>query len=294
MSRISVIISTYRRDESLKTAVASVRAQTYPDVEILIADDNADPAWNERVARVAAEYGARHIVNPENLGSARNRNHAASLATGEYLAFLDDDDRYRPDKLARQHACICENGADMCIEDLTLVNEDGRFIETRSRRYLINARPRDYMKLHVLYHMTSPDTLMFRKSYFEAFGGFAPIDLGDDFYLMERAIERGGTLCYHPYAGTVAVVHSRESGLSSGENKLKCENDEFPYLSKFRPLFTAAEWRSVRARHYAVVSFAYLRMKKYVPCLLNAARAFFLSPRMCVKLIVDAKGGGRR
>lgn len=93
MSRISVIISTYRRDESLKTAVASVRAQTYPDVEILIADDNADPAWNGKVARVAAEYGARHIVNEQNLGSARNRNHAASLATGEYLAFLDDDDR---------------------------------------------------------------------------------------------------------------------------------------------------------------------------------------------------------
>lgn len=112
MSRISVIISTYRRDESLKTAVASVRAQTYPDVEILIADDNADPAWNGKVARVAAEYGARHIVNEQNLGSARNRNHAASLATGEYLAFLDDDDRYLPDKLARQYECIREKGAD--------------------------------------------------------------------------------------------------------------------------------------------------------------------------------------
>lgn len=294
MSTISVIISTYRRGERLKEAVASVRAQTYPDVEILIADDNADPVWNKTVARIAAEYGAKHIINEENLGSARSRNRAATFAAGEYLAFLDDDDRYLPDKLARQYACIRENGADMCIEDLTLVNEDGRFVETRSRRYLENAQPQDYMKLHVLYHMTSPDTLMFRRAYFEAFGGFAPIDLGDDFYLMERAIEQGGTLCYHPYAGTVAVVHSREGGLSSGENKLKCEERLFPYLRKFRPLFTTAEWRGVCARHYAVLAFAYLRMKKYAPCLLNSARAFFLSPRMCVKLILDARGGGRK
>lgn len=58
---VSVVIATYRRDEELRQALASAAAQTYPDTEIILVDDNADADWNRRVAAIAREFPGRGI-----------------------------------------------------------------------------------------------------------------------------------------------------------------------------------------------------------------------------------------
>ena len=283
MIPVTVVVSTCRREETLLRALLSVRAQTEAPLEILVADDNADGEWNRKVEAVCEKTGAVHIVNPVNLGSAENRNRAAKMAKGEYLAFLDDDDAYAPDKLKNQYAAIVSAGADLCFDDLKLVDENGKTVETRVRDFLIGAEKKDYMRLHLLNHLCGFDTMMLRRSFFEEIGGIPPIDQGDDLFLTGVAIERGGLICYCPGFGTTATVHA-SGGLSSGENKLICARKTLEFKKKHRDQVSGREWRYIRVRHFAVVAFAYLRMRKWIPFAANAAMSFLCSPTMCMRL----------
>ena len=284
-AKVSVIVGTYRRDEDLRRALRSVCQQTYRNLQIIVGDDNADPAWNARVDEITREFGALHVVNPRNLGSALNRNRAAAHATGEYLAFLDDDDVYRKQKIENQLKTIQSADADVCIEDLKLVDEKGRAVETRTRKYLLNARPENYLGLHLIHHMSGTDSLMFKKAAFDRIGGFPPKDLGDEFYLMAKALSGGLSLCYHPETGVVATVHASGS-LSSGESKIRCENDLYAYKKQFFPKLTLRERGQVRMRHHAVLAFAYLRMKKWGSFAKSAALSFLCAPFSCVRLFL--------
>ena len=284
-AKVSVIVSTYRRDGELRRALRSIRQQTYQNLQIIVGDDNADPAWNARVEEIAREFGALHVVNPRNLGSARNRNRAAEFAEGEYIAFLDDDDVYRKQKIENQLKTIQSADADVCIEDLKLVDEKNRPVETRTRKYLINARAESYLGLHLIHHMSGTDSLMFRKAAFDRIGGFPPIDLGDEFYLMAKALSSGLTLCYHPEVGVVATVHNSGS-LSSGESKIRCENDLYAYKKQFFSRLTLREKGQIRMRHHAVLAFAYLRMRSWGGFAGHAALSFVYAPIACVKLFL--------
>ncbi len=97
--KISVIIPTYNRVHLIKDAVESVFNQTYQDFELIIIDDGS----TDNTREVLAEYGERlRYIYQENQGRSAARNHGINLAKGEYIAFLDSDDVWFPDKLARQ------------------------------------------------------------------------------------------------------------------------------------------------------------------------------------------------
>ncbi|MCK6570002.1 glycosyltransferase [Myxococcota bacterium] len=100
--RVSVVIPAYNAAAYLDETLASALAQTYPVHEILVVDDGSTDgtgavieAWHGRDPRV------RRIRQP-NCGISATRNHGAAVATGEWLAWLDADDRWVPEKLERQ------------------------------------------------------------------------------------------------------------------------------------------------------------------------------------------------
>ncbi|MFT6069515.1 MAG: glycosyltransferase involved in cell wall biosynthesis [Bacteriovoracaceae bacterium] len=98
---VSVIIPTYNRLESLKAAVESVLNQTFGNFELIIADDGS----TDETKKYAQEIKDRRVLYlyKENEGlPSLARNFAASRANGTYLAFLDSDDTWRPEKLALQ------------------------------------------------------------------------------------------------------------------------------------------------------------------------------------------------
>jgi len=102
--RFSVIIPTYRRAELLAQALASVVAQTYSDFEIIVVDDDPAGSANETVAEFAGchpEALIRYYRNDHARGGAGTRNAGIERALGEWVAFLDDDDTWLPEKLTR-------------------------------------------------------------------------------------------------------------------------------------------------------------------------------------------------
>ena len=104
---ISVIIPAYNAGDFLSTAVQSVLNQSHRNLELLIIDDASTDATGQ-LAQVFAAQDARvrYHRNPSNTGVARSRNLGVSLARFDWIAFLDSDDRWRPDKLALQAAYL--------------------------------------------------------------------------------------------------------------------------------------------------------------------------------------------
>ncbi|ATD54285.1 glycosyltransferase family 2 protein [Clostridium chauvoei] len=104
---VSIIISTYKRDFELERAIESIIRQTYRNIEIIIVDDNGIKSeYHTRVKEIIKKYtkynNIKYIVNEENIGGALTRNRGIDNAEGEYIAFLDDDDEYYPEKIEKQ------------------------------------------------------------------------------------------------------------------------------------------------------------------------------------------------
>jgi GT2 family glycosyltransferase len=103
MPLVSVVIPTKNRPALVARAVATVLDQTVGDLEIIVVIDGEDPQTAARLAEVA-DPRLRVHTNATSLGSGKARNVGARLATGRWVAFLDDDDEWMPAKLERQLA----------------------------------------------------------------------------------------------------------------------------------------------------------------------------------------------
>lgn len=101
---VSVIIPTYNRAHFIGEAISSVLSQTYPDFEIIVIDDGS----SDETEKVVGGFSDPRVVylKQVNLGRSRARNSGFLLARGRYIAFLDSDDLYLPEKLAIQVAYL--------------------------------------------------------------------------------------------------------------------------------------------------------------------------------------------
>lgn len=285
MKLVSVVVATYKREAELKNALESLAKQTYPNMEIVLVDDNGNDEWNSKVSETVEVFRNRYpkiklecIVNNSNQGSSKTRNIGIHSANGDYITFLDDDDIYLPDKIRKQVEFMETNQCDYSITDLILYNEDDKKIDRRIRSYIKETTVESLRLYHLKYHMTGTDTIMFKKEYLIQIGGFASIDVGDEFYLMQRAIEEGGKFGYLPGCEIKAYVHTGDGGLSSGDGKIKGENALYEYKKTFFNQLEAGDIRYIKMRHYAVIAYAELRRKNYVKFISNALKSFFASP----------------
>lgn len=290
--KVSIIVATYRRKETLKKALQSLITQTYPNFEIIVVDDNADANWNEEVEKTVNSIkssGSIEIIsvqNKNNKGSAETRNIGIKLATGEYVTFLDDDDLYLPDKVKKQVEHMTKEGSDFSLTDLWLYDENGKLIEKRLRDYIKDFSSDSLIRYHLMYHMTGTDVMMFKKKYLIDIGMFSPINVGDEFYLMQKAIDGKGIFSYLPGCEVKAYVHSETGGLSSGDGKIKGENELYDYKKKYFDMLTNKQVRYIKMRHYAVLAFAELRRKNRIKSLYFLIRSFFVSPLNLIDIFI--------
>lgn len=287
---VSVIIATYRRDNSLKKAIESALNQTYKDIEVIVVDDNANTEWNTRVEAIVKQYpSVKYIQNKTNKGSAATRNIGIKESGGDFITFLDDDDIYLPDKTEQQLNDLMAKGGDFSVTDLFLYDENDRLTDKRIRSYITDYSPEQLLKSHLMHHITGTDTLMFKKSYLEKIGGFPLIDVGDEFYLMKEAICGGGKLVYTKGCFIKAYVHTKTDGLSSNMSKINGENALYEFKKAFFKDFDKKTVQYIKMRHYAVLAFAYIRMKKFIQGAEYSVKSFLSAPVQCVKLFLGRK-----
>jgi len=194
----SVIIPNYNNGPTLARALDSVLAQTYPAHEIIVIDDGS----HDDSRAVAGAYGARvRYIYQDNAGVSAARNAGARLARGEWLAFLDADDTFTPERLAVHAHWIARDPAlDFLLGDQDFRQPDGSFMH-----HSIDTTPfgRDLLARHPGQREIALDegdfgplladgfaeirTLSLPRATFEQLGGF-PLGkkIGEDLHLVVR------------------------------------------------------------------------------------------------------------
>ena len=122
-NKVSVVIPSYNRKDIIGRAIDSVLAQTYKDIEIIVVDDGSTDGTAEYIQKTFPNI---KIFIQENNGAASARNLGISKADGEYIAFLDTDDYWLPEKIAKQVSSITnDSDTGMNVVEHDIIEKDG-------------------------------------------------------------------------------------------------------------------------------------------------------------------------
>ena len=128
MNTVTVVMATYNGADFIEEQLRSLAAQTSMPCELVVSDDGSSDATVEIVRRFGEHAPFPVIVrqNERRLGYGENFLSAASLATGHYLAFCDQDDVWRPDKIAVSLRELAATGAELFVHTAAVIDKSGR------------------------------------------------------------------------------------------------------------------------------------------------------------------------
>lgn len=173
--KVSVVIPTYNAAEFVEAAIASVAAQSFRDLEIIVVDDASRDDTLVRTAAALAASGLPHRLLPQerNGGPAVARNRGVAVARGVYVAFLDADDVWLPGKLAAQVRIMdADPRVTLCGCQATWVSSDGQAVEPLFR-HLPERMPDGWKRLLWHCYVATPCAMVRRDDL-----GIAPFDPG--------------------------------------------------------------------------------------------------------------------
>ena len=123
---VSIIMPSYNTAEYIGESIKSVIHQTYTDWELIIVDDCSTDNTDDAVAPFLSDKRIKYFKNEKNSGAAVSRNKALCEAKGKWIAFLDSDDLWLPEKLEKQIAFMEENGYHFSYTNYSEISPDGK------------------------------------------------------------------------------------------------------------------------------------------------------------------------
>ena len=165
---VTAVIPTHNREQVIGRAIISVLAQSYPNLEIVVVDDRS----TDDTARVVSDFkghNLRYVKNTGRRGASAARNAGIAEARGSLIAFLDSDDEWMPDKIARQVECFREGPADLGLVycGVTRINPGGVISHVTPQ-----LRGDIFHDLLVFNHIGSASRIMVRREVFDRVGMF--------------------------------------------------------------------------------------------------------------------------
>lgn len=129
---VSIIMPSYKCGKFIKESISSVQNQTYPNWELIIADDCSNDGTVDVVQNmIASDNRIKLFVNSSNSGAAVSRNKALREAKGRWIAFLDSDDLWEPEKLERQIKFMEEYGYAFSYHEYIEIDEQDKELGVR-------------------------------------------------------------------------------------------------------------------------------------------------------------------
>lgn len=123
---VSIIMPSYNTAQYISESIRSVQMQTYTNWELLIVDDNSTDDTDHVVKEYLADKRIRYLKNDHNSGAALSRNKALRESKGRWIAFLDSDDLWIPEKLEKQLNFMNENKYHFSYTDYEEIDENGK------------------------------------------------------------------------------------------------------------------------------------------------------------------------
>lgn len=167
---VSVIIPVLNGASFIGKAIESVQKQRFNDVEIIVVDDGSTDDTQQVVKGLQTTVKIR-LLHQDHAGPAISRNYGISRAQGQYVALLDCDDLWLPDKLALQ-LDVMNKMPDVGLvhSDYEVINPDGKFMYRVKARYSKDPTARAFHGGHV----AIPSTVLIRKDVLDSIKGFDP------------------------------------------------------------------------------------------------------------------------
>lgn len=283
-SRVSIVMPAYNCAWCIDRALDSVQAQTFTDFELIVVDDGSTDATPDLLAR---RGNALRVIRQANAGMSAARNTGIAAARGEYVAFLDSDDWWRPAKLAQQVALMDNDvGLGFSSHATELQSPDGEILGEWG-----GPADTDGLVARILGGHSAvaggASSVMVRRALLERTGGFdSSLRGAEDTDLWVRLAAASRYACLPDRQ----VVVTRNPG-SVSRNREAMRQGALDCLDKNRRLLPVAQqdgyWRACRASVLADYAKWRYRDGERANALVDLARAFMLAPRTRGRLVAS-------
>lgn len=221
---VTVVITTYKRTNTLKRAITSVLNQSHEKIEIIVVDDNNDLSIRNEVEEIVNSFRnlrIRLIKNSRNLGGSLSRNEGIKEAKAEYICFLDDDDEYYPNKVEKQLELFLDSDDNLGM------------VYCYCKEIMGNGRIKIYRNDHIgncvyqgMYDcMAATSQFMCRKKALMDIGMFSDVPCKQDSNLILKLLINGYSV--NRVAEVLSIYHSDGTNrISTAGHKKRIEGEE--------------------------------------------------------------------
>jgi hypothetical protein len=221
---VSTVIPVYNRAVFLREAVESVIRQTYRPIEVIIVDDGSTDDTPELIQALAVEYPETvRLVRKSNEGVGLARESGRQVARGEYIQYLDSDDRLLPQKFEIETAALVRRPECGAAYSITrLIDEQGNVLK-EPFRWTANTYETLFPAL-LVDRWWSTHTPLFRRSVCEAAGPWRAMRMAEDWEYEARLGALGLRLVYCPLALSDTRHHQRDRLTGKEDSLLHCRD----------------------------------------------------------------------
>lgn len=231
--KVSVILPTHNRPDLLNRAIDSVIDQTYDNIELLIVDDSSETD-TESIVEEYNDCRIRYFEHEQNQGPAAARNTGIEQATGDYIAFLDDDDEWRHSKLEKQVPLLEKQPPDVGLVYcwMNYYTQSGELVREYHPTY------KGYVFPHVLdgQRIGGCPTLLVRQEVVQEIDGFdESLRRGDDGDFIRRICKKYNVAYISEVLVNVYTEHGHErlTSMRTKEDIQDAINSQEKKLEKF-------------------------------------------------------------
>lgn len=273
---VSVIIPTYKRSKTLARAINSVMAQTYEFIELIVVDDNADfPEVRSANKELILKYPqVKFICNDKNLGGGLSRNEGLKVASGEFVAFLDDDDEYLPTKIEKQ----IDKYFSLNNQDIAIIYCYAEMVNIDKTTYTYYMDYEGTPLLENIKHCLAPTSFwLCKKEKLMSVGGFENISSRQDASLITKLILNNFRVHRVPEVLLKYYWHNSSNGIS--KRNIKTAIAEIQYRDMFNNIAQSKKIDKAKIDK-ANFLFAYRIAREYIAIGMRK-EAFLQFKEMC-------------
>lgn len=283
---VSVIITTYNRKKLLNRSIQSVLNQTYKNIELIVIDDNSSDGTDEFIKTYYPDI--IYIKNKCNIDAQKSRNIAITKAKGEFIATLDDDDYWLPEKIEVQMNFIKNYDVVGCLHSF---NYQPRlyFFVPNNKNEIIAKDIHQFLRSNKGF---SPSKILCRKETIVKVKGYdhkVPGPEGID--LIIKILKNNGKI---GYVNSILTVHNTNHGLGRITTSKRMIWGSIHELKKNYPYRTISENKLRKVQVYLLL-FQYNRKVKWllpIIFLLDRNNVFSILKAMRIRLIDQSFFGG--